>query len=277
MIKIAYTGWMWLREYGGDRDAIRRHFEQSVKELSHLGYRYLENMASFVVPYFEPREVRDICEKYGMKFVALYTNLVEGYDTLRGYIDFLKAAGASYMISMSPNWELGRNMGDLPVDREAIREQAALCDRLGEYAASQGITFCYNPHSYTDIAGAEEFALFAELTDPKKVRFCLDCGHATVSGVEPLGQIEQYYDRLAYMHLKDVDPTVPKVAPQFGRVSFVPLGFGTVNVKGVLRLLEEKGFDGYACVGMPPPCAKINDYESAAISKAYLRLNCDIL
>ena len=43
MIKIAYTGWMWLRDYGGNPPAIRSHFEQSVKELSHLGYRYLED------------------------------------------------------------------------------------------------------------------------------------------------------------------------------------------------------------------------------------------
>lgn len=85
-MKIAYTGWMWLRELAGNRNAIRRTFEQSVRELTHLGYRYLENMASFIVPYFdEPEEVSRICASYGASFAALYSNLDEGYETLASY------------------------------------------------------------------------------------------------------------------------------------------------------------------------------------------------
>ena len=274
-MKIAYTSWMWLRELSGNRDAIRRTFEQSVKELTHLGYHYIENMASFIVPYFEePQDVARICEKYGASFVALYSNLDEGYDKLASYVDFLQAAGASYLISMSPNWELGRDMGDRPSDRDAIRAQAELCNRIGAYAASRGITFCYNPHAYTDIVTDEEVALFAGLTDPETVKFCFDCGHSTVAGVDPLAQLETYISRVAYIHIKDVDPTVEIKAPMFGRLSFVPLGFGTVNVKGYLKALQSHGYEGVACVGMPPPCAEINDYESAAISRTYLKLNC---
>jgi len=275
-MKLAYTGWMWLREFSGQREHIRRIFEQSVKELVHIGYPFMENMASFVVPYFRPEEVREIMERYGTRLIGLYSNLSEGYETLCSYVDFVKAAGGEYLISMSPNWDLGRDMGDLPTDWDGIRAQAELSNRVGAYAAAQGITFCYNPHAYTDVATDEEMAAFAELTDPETVKFCFDCGHATLAGVDPLRQLETYYDRMAYIHVKDVDPTVERVAPQFGRTAFVPLGFGTVNVKGYLRYLEAQGYEGVVCVGMPPPCAKINDYESAAISRTYLRLNCDL-
>lgn len=276
-MKIAYTGWMWLRELAGNRNAIRRTFEQSVRELTHLGYRYLENMASFIVPYFdEPEEVSRICASYGASFAALYSNLDEGYETLASYVDFVAAAGADYLISMSPNWELGRDMGDRPVDWAAIRRQAELCNRVGAYAAAHGVTFCYNPHAYTDVATAEEVDFFAGHTDPETVKLCLDCGHATLAGVDPIAQLETYIGRVAYIHLKDVDPTVEKNAPLFGRRSFVPLGFGTVNVKGYLKVLQAHGYEGFACVGMPPPCAEINDYESAAISRMYLKLNCHL-
>lgn len=274
-MKIAYTGWMWLRELSGNRDAIRRTFEQSVKELTHLGYDYIENMASFIVPYFEdPQDIVRICEKYGAHFVALYSNLDEGYEKLASYVDFLQGTGVSYLISMSPNWELGRDMGDRPIDWDAIRAQVELCNRIGAYAAARGVTFCYNPHAYTDVATEEEVAFFAGLTNPETVKFCFDCGHSTIAGVEPVAQLETYIDRVAYIHIKDVDPTVEKSAPMFGRRSFVPLGFGTVNVKGYLKALQSHGYEGIACVGMPPPCAEINDYESAAISRTYLKLNC---
>lgn len=276
-MKIAYTGWMWLRELSGNRDAIRRTFEQSIRELTRVGYQYIENMASFIVPYFEDaQEVSQICKKYGAEFVALYSNLDEGYEKLASYVDFLCAAGAGYLISMSPNWELGRDMGSRPVDWDAIRAQAELCNRVGAYAASRGITFCYNPHAYTDVATEEEVDFFAKLTDPDTVKFCFDCGHSTLAGVEPIGQLRRYFDRVAYLHIKDVDPTVEKTAPMFGRLSFVPLGFGTVNVKGYLKELQSRGYEGIACVGMPPPCAEINDYESAAISRLYLKLNCHL-
>ncbi len=276
-MKIAYTGWMWLREFAGNRDAIRRTFEQSVRELTHLGYRHIENMASFLVPYFDdPQDVSRICENYGASFAALYSNLEEGWEKLTSYVDFVAGAGASYLIAMSPNWAPGRDMGDRPVDWDGIRAQAELANRVGAYAAAHGVTFCYNPHAYTDVATAEEFAFFAGLTDPDTVKFCLDCGHATLAGVDPLEQLETYYGRVAYIHIKDVDPTVEKKAPLFGRLSFVPLGFGTVNVKGYLKALQAHGYEGYVCVGMPPPCAEINDYESAAISRAYLKLNCHL-
>ncbi len=276
-MKIAYTSWMWLRELSGNGEAIRRTFEQSVKELTHIGYQYIENMASFLVPYFDdPRDVSRICEKYGASFAALYSNLDEGYEKLASYVDFLSAAGAGYLISMSPNWEPGRDMGDRPTDWEALRAQAELSNRVGAYAAAHGVTFCYNPHAYTDVSTGEEVAFFAGLTDPALVKFCFDCGHSSLAGVEPIGQLKTYLDRVAYIHLKDVDPTVEKTAPLFGRQSFVPLGFGTVNVKGYIKELQAHGYEGFACVGMPPPCAEINDYESAAISRAYLRLNCHL-
>lgn len=276
-MKIAYTSWMWLRELSGNGEAIRRTFEQSVKELTHIGYQYIENMASFLVPYFDdPRDVSRICEKYGASFAALYSNLDEGYEKLASYVDFLSAAGAGYLISMSPNWEPGRDMGDRPTDWEALRAQAELSNRVGAYAAAHGVTFCYNPHAYTDVSTGEEVAFFAGLTDPALVKFCFDCGHSSLAGVEPIGQLKTYLDRVAYIHLKDVDPTVEKTAPLFGRQSFVPLGFGTVNVKGYIKELQAHGYEGFACVGMPPPCAEINDYESAAISHAYLRLNCHL-
>ena len=275
-MKLAYTGWMWLGEFSEHREYLRRAFEQSVKELSHLGYPCLENMAEFIVPFFEPMEIREICAQYHMEFTGLYCNLCEGYDVLTSYVDFIREAGGRYIICMSPNWEYGRNMGDLPIDWEAIRQQAALAQRVAEYSTAHGVTFCYNPHSYTDVAGEEEFAFFAGLTDPETVKFFLDCGHATISGADPLEQLKRYYDRTAYIHIKDVDPTVPKVAPRFGRLSFVPLGFGTVNVKGYLRELQARNYQGVVCVGMPPPCPKINNYESAAISRTYLRLNCDL-
>lgn len=276
-MKIAYTSWMWLRELSGNRDAIRRTFEQSVKELTHLGYQYIENMASFLVPYFEdPKDVSRICEKYGASFAALYSNLEEGYEKLTSYVDFLSAVGAGYLISMSPNWAPGRDMGDQPVDWDGIRAQAELANRVGAYAAAHGVTFCYNPHAYTDVSTDEEVAFFAGLTAPELVKFCFDCGHSSLAGVEPIGQLKTYLDRVAYIHLKDVDPTVEKTAPLFGRLSFVPLGFGTVNVKGYIRELQAHGYEGFACVGMPPPCAEINDYESAAISRTYLKLNCHL-
>jgi len=82
--------------------------------------------------------------------------------------------------------------------------------------------------------------------------------------------VHQYGSRIAYMHLKDVDPVaLAKAKGREKMASFRALGLGTVNFKGVKEALEEEGFDGVLCVELDRPA--ICNYNSAEISRIYLK------
>ena len=45
--------------------------------------------------------------------------------------------------------------------------------------------------------------------------------------------MKKYYDRISFVHLKDLDKN-----------GFAPLGAGSVDIDGVLNFLKEKGYAG---------------------------------
>ena len=77
----------------------------------------------------------------------------------------------------------------------------------------------------------------------------------------------KYADRIAYVHFKDVDPD-ERVHPEWPMLRFRPLGYGTIDFKGVYKVLKERGYDGVICVELdkPPVC----NYKAAMDSRAYL-------
>lgn len=46
--------------------------------------------------------------------------------------------------------------------------------------------------------------------------------------------IRQYYDRIKYVHLKDLNSAG----------EFVPLGKGSINLEEIISYLKDKGYDG---------------------------------
>lgn len=265
-MKVAYTGWMWLRAWAEDTQQFPIRFEQCVKELAYLGYDYLENF-TFLKDHLTPKRVREICSEYGIQMSALYANLSVGFEELKRDIDYVAQIDGKWLICSSPNWPENLEM-DSPPDWDEVKREAELCNKLGDYAKKQGILLLHNHHSYTPICRRPEIDRFAQLTDPELVKFCVDNGHATVAGVDAIQLIKDYSDRVAYVHVKDLDPTL---AWRGRGQSWVPLGHGTLNIPGFFSALRAIGFDGVVCAGLPAGCEKINRFESARLSRIYLR------
>lgn len=106
-----------------------------------------------------------------------------------------------------------------------------------------------------------------EYTDPELVYLCLDTAHTTLAGMDPVKAFDKYASRLAYVHLKDVDPD-ETVHPEWPMKRFRPLGVGTVDFKGIYKSLQKNGYDGVLCVELDiqPVC----NYKSAMVSRRYL-------
>ncbi len=67
----------------------------------------------------------------------------------------------------------------------------------------------------------------------KYIAINLDIGHFTAAGFDPVQFLEQHHDRIVTLHLKD---RKKNQGPN------MPFGEGETNIKGVLKLLEEKKY-----------------------------------
>jgi inosose dehydratase len=149
--------------------------------------------------------------------------------------------------------------------------------QAAEIVREHGLQATFHAHVGTWVeTGADLEALLARAPAPL-VKLCLDVGHALYGGLDPLEVVRGHPERIAYVHLKDVDGEVldglRRDAADFEtgirRRVFTELGRGRLDVPGLLRALSEIGYAGWLMVEqdstwLPP-------VESARASRAYLR------
>lgn len=274
-MKIGYTGWTWdtdeYRDWAPFNEFHKENFEQFLREVSNLGYETAENF-SFIADYYEDdvQGFKDVVAKYNMKFENLYFYFTDDEaadcENAKKYVSFAKEVGAHHMNMQGVMWK--DTPFNRPTDKETILSYARRSNVIGKMCAEAGIKACMHPHANTAVFTEEQIDLFVENTDPQYVWLCLDTAHITLAGMHAPTAAKKYGKRVGYMHLKDLDPN-PEAHPEWPMRRFLPLGYGCVDFKGVVRSLKEEGYDGILCVELDyqPVC----NYKSAMDSRNYLR------
>ncbi|MDD4796744.1 MAG: sugar phosphate isomerase/epimerase [Eubacteriales bacterium] len=267
-MKVAYTGWTWLVHH---QDNHQYEFEQFLKEVSDLGYEAVENFA-FITGYFDndAAKVKALLDKYNLEMVNLYQHFSDDaeadYQKAVEYVDFMKKIGATYLNLQGVMWNDEPQVR--PTDPAILKAYAQLSNRIGKLCAENGLVACFHPHAQTPVFSQEQIDLFLEYTDALYVGLCLDTAHTAIAGMDPVKAFAKYAPRIAYVHLKDVDPDSAGVYAQRPMERFRPLGMGTVDFVGVYHALRAAGYDGVLCVEQdrPPVC----NYHAAMVSRQYL-------
>jgi inosose dehydratase len=133
--------------------------------------------------------------------------------------------------------------------RNLVRGLHDLADNLEPL----GMRVVFHNHVGTYVETQSETARLLDETDPAKVGWCLDIGHLAYGGGDTLSMLPAYGDRVAHIHLKDVDGEVLARAKaegwSFGRALktwiFPALGEGIAHVPEVVGTLLSRGYDGW--------------------------------
>lgn len=100
---------------------------------------------------------------------------------------------------------------------------------LGAYVADKhDAVLTFHTHADSHVGTQEEVERFLDGTDPETVQLCLDTGHVAYCGADNLKLIRDYPDRIAYVHLKQVDQAIR------ARVIEEGLGFAPAVRLGVM-------------------------------------------
>lgn len=137
-----------------------------------------------------------------------------------------------------------------------------------------GMRTVFHHHCGGYVETPQEVAKLMELTNPEILGLCLDMGHFAFGGGDPVEALQKYYKRIWHVHFKDFDPKVGQAAREndydyFKSVEqgvFCELGKGSVDFKSIVKILNEKGYDGWIVVeqdvlpgmGSPKKCADHN-------------------
>lgn len=271
-MKIGYTLWTWLMDEHNNwapySPNLKREFEQSLREVSDLGYEVFENF-NVLVKIFEDapaEEFKALVKKYKVEFVNIYHYLTDDFKAdlamAERCLKFDKANGAKLMNIQAPWWP-GWPGPSQTKDKD-LDDVIKKLDEIGKMSQKYGITLCLHPHYGSTVFTEHEIDYVLERLNSDVVSLCMDTAHTTLAGMNPVKAFGKYFKRIKYVHLKDVDPT-PHENPMR---AFRALGEGTVDLKGVVNVLKKSGYDGVLCC--EADYQRVSNYETAMVSRDYI-------
>lgn len=157
---------------------------------------------------------------------------------------------------------------------ENIRAIASLArDRYGVRAT-------IHPHAGGYIEFADELDRLVNDISVDLAGLCLDTGHMAYSGMDPVETLRRYWDRVDYIHFKDIDAKVYEEV-MGERISFFdacakgvmcPIGRGSIDYIAIRAILTELGYGGYITVEQERDPRNVGRIlEDLAASRQFLR------
>ncbi|MDQ2567616.1 TIM barrel protein, partial [Klebsiella michiganensis] len=141
-----------------------------------------------------------------------------------------------------------------PADWQRMVDHIVTISRLAwqEY----GVRPVIHPHAGGCIEFADEIDLLAAQIPHDVAGLCLDTGHLFYSGMDPISWLDRHFDRLDYLHFKDVDPQVFRSVISRGIDFFsacaegvmCPLGSGAIDYPAVRAFLDKRGYQGWITI-----------------------------
>jgi inosose dehydratase len=205
-------------------------------------------------------------------------------DNFRRQLEFIHAIGGTDIGTA----ELGNAVHQQPVALLANKpvfndhQWKAMVEglnELGARAADAGMRLCYHHHMGTGVQTRAEVDRLLADTDPHAVHLLLDTGHLTWGGGDPVELVDDHFDRIKHVHLKDLRGAVVEEAARRGMsfgdairagVFTVP-GDGMIDFPAFLDALGQRGYEGWLVVEAEQDPAKAHPLAYAKKARAYLR------
>jgi len=159
----------------------------------------------------------------------------------------------------------------------AYRDRLVTVAKIG--AEEYGLIPELHPHAGGFMDFLPEIERFLDEVDPNLVKLCIDTGHCTYAGFDPVAFMQRHMDRITYVHFKNTDPKVKAHAIEnrlgfydaCGKGIFCNLGDGEVDLPAVRQLLVDANYEGWCTIEQDcDPTLDIDPLRDAKVNREYL-------
>lgn len=197
----------------------------------------------------------------------------------RQLCELLAGVGASFvnLAHQTASQRKAAERIDAPVDAARWDQLIETVVAAAQIASEHGLQATFHAHVGTWVESRSELEELLRRVPEPLLKLVWDVGHAVYAGIDPVDVARAHPERIAYIHLKDVDGTVLELLRREGlgfedgirRRVFTEVGGGVLDVRGLLAALRDINYDGWLMVEQDSTW--LTPAESARASRAYLR------
>lgn len=226
------------------RDQMRDDFDGTLAGVSAAGFTVVEAAA---LPKKPAAEVRSSLDEAGLRCVSAHHPFSDLHARFDELADYDKQLGVKFIICASPGHRNASASSSVTLDD--WHYMAEQFNEMGEKLASRGIRFGYHNHvgEFAATDGKTPYLELLRLTDPKKVVFELDCGWASVAGMNPVNILKENPHRIYMLHVKDFK-LPPNPSPESHDAKVTELGQGSINYHPIFAEASHSQHIEYAFV-----------------------------
>ncbi|MCB1518624.1 MAG: TIM barrel protein [Hyphomicrobiaceae bacterium] len=119
-----------------------------------------------------------------------------------------------------------------------------------------GVRVVIHPHAGGHIEFEDEIERLAQDISAEVAGLCIDTGHTAYAGMDPVAILEKYWDRIDYIHFKDIDPDVFQTVmgehirffDACAKGVMCPIGRGNIDYAAIHSFLTARGYAGYITI-----------------------------
>ena len=222
----------------------------AITDIAQLGFRGIQLRASAVRRWgADPASLKALLAEHRLSFVALSSGSLqpESGSNLEAQLEphlrrarFARDAGGTFLQVTDE-----RPAGRAPT-ADDYRNTGSILTELGRRTSDLGVQLVLHNHMGALSERPDEVARVLDASDSGHVKLLLDVAHYHQGGGDPADAIRTWRDRLALLHLKDVESSAARRLG--GSFRFVELGRGDVDLPAVFEALRETDFDGWGIV-----------------------------
>jgi inosose dehydratase len=205
----------------------------------------------------DPAAVRALLARHGLALVGGFVTALLHEPARRDaelaaverQATWLAKGGSDVLVLAAATGRVGYS-DRLDIDDAGWHELFVSLDRVDAIARSHGLALAVHPHYGTVIEDAGHVDRFLGGCDHG---LCLDTGHLSLGGADPVDVARRAGDRVRHVHLKDVDRDLASrvrersvdYAAGVRRGLYCTLGDGAARVGEAIALLRERRYGGW--------------------------------
>lgn len=240
----------------------------AVKRIAALGLQGIEPYGDAIEKYRKnPMELKKIFDEAGITFIdasngemGQSTNFIDPGEIPKTIADHVAFARDLLQPLGSDHWKvnMGRRPPGGPSDDQLKRLANTLND-IGRQTIAMGIRLAPHPHIWGPLERERDMRRAMELTDPRYVWMTADTGHLVLGGGDPAQIINDYFPRIAEVHLKDTyakyrgNTSTPTEEEHRVASVYHNLGGGGVDFPAVFKVLRDRHYKGWAIFDLDGP------------------------